>query len=210
MPMRILLVSAASLAALAAAPAMAQSSSYPGYGYDQGNGYARPAVPSPWQIRGMIDSAERSSEISREVARDLRDQADDLIRLERRSNGYGYDQDSRREVNRRSFRLLAELRRARNDNGYGEDYGAGDRSGRYDGGYGNGYRPTPQGGYRQPAPGYRAAPNDDDPYAAPPSDDRYGARPQDDDQRYAPDDRNQGDDNNAPPPDDGDEQPRDN
>ena len=221
--MRILLASAASLAALTAAPAMAQSAPYPSYGYN--NGYARPAVPSPWQIRSMISDAERNGEISRDSARELRDEADDLVRLDRRSQDYSGDMDARREINRRSFRLLAELRRARGEGGYGYN------APRYGSGYGNGsgYRP-PEGDYRQPQPGYRAAPGGADPDAAPPSEDGYDAPPPDnryapppppsdnryappppqDDQRYAPDNNDPGEDDGAPPPDDGNYPPRNN
>lgn len=196
--MRILLISAASLAALSVAPATAQSYS-PGY---SGNAYgssSRAAVPTPWQIRSMIDSAERRGQISDDQASNLRQQADELTRLDRRAQRDD-DGDVRRDLNRRTFALLRDLRDARGDSG--TDYAYRGRAT----GYPPAYRPTPQGGYdsARPAPGdddddqpyssaptdaYRAAPRANDPYNAQPSydsnrdapGDSYRAAPQNDD-----------------------------
>jgi hypothetical protein len=225
--MRILLISAASLAALSVVPATAQSYS-PGY---SGNAYgssSRPAVPTPWQIRSMIDSAERRGEISDDQASNLRQQADDLVRLDRRAQRDD-DGDVRRDLNRRTFALLRGLRDARGDSG--TDYAYRGRGT----GYPPAYRSTPQGGYdsARPAPGddddqdqpytaapndaYRAAPRANDQYRTPPSYDPNRAAPQNynsyraapapnDDQGY--DDPNGQDEDNMPPPDDGIYQPR--
>lgn len=75
--MRILLISAASLAVLSVAPATAQSYD-PEHLSSYGNGYARNAVPRPYQIRSMIDAAQRRGEISDDQASNLREQADEL------------------------------------------------------------------------------------------------------------------------------------
>lgn len=234
--MRILLISAASLAALSVTPATAQSYS-PGY---SGGGYgsSRVAVPTPWQVRSMIDAAERRGEISDDQASNLREQADDLVRLDRRAQRDD-DGDVRRDLNRRTFALLRDLRDARGDSG--TDYAYRGRST----GYPPAYRSTPQGGYdrARPAPGddddqpyssapddaYRAAPRANDPYraspsydpnraapgnydsyrAAPPAGDSYGAAPPPyDDQGY--DDPNGQDDDAMSSPDDGLYQPRNN
>jgi len=237
--MRILLISAASLAALSAVPAMAQSYN-PDYSGNDGRGYARTAVPTPWQVRSMIDAAERRGEISDDQASNLRQQADDLVRLNRRAQRDD-DGDVRRDLNRRTFALLRDLRDARGDSG--NDYAYRGRSTDYP----SAYRSTPQGGYdnARPAPGddddqdqpytaapndaYRAAPQANDPYrttpsydpsraapqnydsdrAAPPAGDSYGAAPPSNDDPRY-DDPNGQDENNMPPPDDGIYQPRNN
>lgn len=226
--MRILLISAASLAALGVAPATAQSYS-PGYSGGYGSGYVRTAVPTPWQVRSMIDATERRGEISDDQASSLRQQADELVRLDRRAQRDD-DGDVRRDLNRRTFALLRDLRDARGDSG--NDYAYRGRSTDYP----PAYRSTPQGGYdsARPAPGdddgqdqpytaapddaYRTAPQTNDQYrttpsydsyrAAPSAGDSYGAAsPTNDDQRY--DDPNGQDDANMPP-DDGIYQPRNN
>ncbi|HEX7851386.1 MAG TPA: hypothetical protein VF485_16775 [Sphingomonas sp.] len=226
--MRILLISAASLAALGVVPATAQSYS-PGYSGGYGSGYARTAVPTPWQVRSMIDATERRGEISDDQASSLRQQADELVRLDRRAQRDD-DGDVRRDLNRRTFALLRDLRDARGDSG--NDYAYRGRSTDYP----PAYRSTPQGGYdsARPAPGdddgqdqpytaapddaYRTAPQTNDQYrttpsydsyrAAPSAGDSYGAAsPTNDDQRY--DDPNGQDDANMPP-DDGIYQPRNN
>lgn len=226
--MRILLISAASLAALGVVPATAQSYS-PGYSGGYGSGYVRTAVPTPWQVRSMIDATERRGEISDDQASSLRQQADELVRLDRRAQRDD-DGDVRRDLNRRTFALLRDLRDARGDSG--NDYAYRGRSTDYP----PAYRSTPQGGYdsARPAPGdddgqdqpytaapddaYRTAPQTNDQYrttpsydsyrAAPSAGDSYGAAsPTNDDQRY--DDPNGQDDANMPP-DDGIYQPRNN
>ena len=238
--MRILLMSAASLAVLSAAPATAQSYN-PEYssGYNNGypnNGYARRAVPTPYQVRSMIDAAQRRGEISDDQASNLREQADELVRLDRRAQR---DDDSnvRRDLTRRTFALLRDLREARGDSG--SDYAYRSRSTDYPPAYGS----TPQGGYdsarRAPgddddqpyssapddadrstprtndsyrwSPSYdpgRAAPETYDAYrAAPPAGDQYrAAPPPNDDQSY--DDPNGQEDDNLPPSDDGIYRPR--
>lgn len=219
--MRILLISAASLAMLSAAPAMAQSYD-PDYSSSYGNGYARHAVPRPYQIRSMIDAAQRRGEISDDQASNLREQADELARLDRRAQRDD-DGDVRRDVTRRTFALLRDLREARGDsNG---DYAYRGRSTDYPPAYGA----TPQGGYDSAprAPGdddeqpyssapddsYRTAPRTNDPYrtspsydsgrtpgnydidrAAPPADESYRATaPSADDQSYDDPNRQDGD-----------------
>jgi len=237
--MRILLISAASLAALSAAPATAQSYS-PGYSGNYGSGYARTAVPTPWQVRSMIDAAERRREISDDQASNLRQQADELVRLDRRARRDD-DGDVRRDLNRRTFALLRDLRDARGDSG--SDYAYRGRSTDYP----PAYRSTPQGGYdsARPAPGddddqdqpytsapddayrtaprtndqyntspsydpNRAAPRNDDSYrAAPPAGDPYSAAPPPNDDQGYDDPSGQ-DDGNMPPTDDGLYQPRNN
>jgi len=232
--MRILLISAASLAVLSVAPATAQSYD-PEHSSSYGNGYARHAVPRPYQIRSMIDAAQRRGEISDDQASNLREQADELVRLDRRAQR-DEDGDMRRDVSRRTFALLRDLREARGDsNG---DYAYRGRSTDYPPAYGT----TPQGGYdsARRAPGdddeqpyssapddsYRAAPRTNDPYrtspsydsgrtpgnydtdrAAPPADESYRATaPSNGDQSY--DDPNGDDGDTMPPPDDGIYRPR--
>lgn len=234
--MRILLISAASLAMLSAAPAMAQSYD-PDYSSSYGNGYARDAVPRPYQIRSMIDAAQRRGEISDDQASNLREQADELVRLDRRAQRDD-DGDVRRDVTRRTFALLRELRKARGDsNG---DYAYRGRSTDYPPAYGA----TPQGGYdsapRAPGDGdeqpYSSAPDDsyrnaprtndsdrtsptydsgrtpedyDADRAAPPSDESYRATaPSNNDQNY--DDADRQEDDAMQPPDDGIYRPRNN
>jgi hypothetical protein len=234
--MRILLISAASLAALSVAPATAQSYN-PDYSGNYGSGYARTAVPTPYQVRSMIDAAERRGEISDDQASNLRQQADDLVRLDRRAQRDD-DGNVRRDLNRRTFALLRDLRDARGDSG--NDYAYRGRSTDYPPAYGS----TPQGGYDSarrtpgddddqdqpytaaPNDAYRAAPQTNDQYrtspsydpnrappqnydsyrAAPPAGDSYGTAPPNDDQRY--DDPNGQDEDNMAPPDDGIYQPR--
>jgi len=235
--MRILLISAASLAALSVASATAQSYD-PDYSSSYGNGYARNAVPRPYQIRPMIDAAQRRGEISDDQASNLREQADELARLDRRAQRDD-DGDVRRDVTRRTFALLRDLREARGDsNG---DYAYRGRST----GYPPAYRATPQGGYDNGprAPGddddrpyssapddsYRTAPSTNDPYrtspsydsgrtapenydtdrAAPPADESYRTTaPSNDDQNY--DDSNRQEDDATQPTDDGIYRPRNN
>ncbi|QDZ06471.1 hypothetical protein FPZ24_02425 [Sphingomonas panacisoli] len=115
--MRKVLVSIAALgAALSAAPSMAQSYGYPGGGYGQpGNGYNNGyAVPSPWQVREMVERAIQRGEVSRGEARDLRDDVRDLFRLQQR-NRYGNDWRAQRELQRKTMDVLRELRDARGD-----------------------------------------------------------------------------------------------
>ena len=235
--MRILLISAASLAALSVAPAMAQSYS-PDYSGNVGGGYARTAVPTPYQVRSMIDAAEQRGEISDDQASNLRQQADDLVRLDRRAQRDD-DGDLRRDLNRRTFALLRDLRDARGDSG--NDYAYRGRTTDYP----PAYRSTPPGGYdsARPAPGddddqgqpYTAVPNDSyrtapqtngqyraspsydpnrtapqnyDSYrAAPSAGDSYGAAPPPNDDQRY-DDPNGQDDDTMSPPDDGIYQPR--
>lgn len=236
--MRILLISAASLAVLSAAPATAQSYN-PNYSGTYGNGYARNSVPTPYQVRSMIDAAERRGEISDDQASNLREQADELARLDRRARRDDDDGDARHDLTRRTFALLRDLREARGDSG--NDYAHRGRSTDYPPAYGS----TPQGGYdtARPTPGddddqpyssgaddsYRTAPRTNDPYrtspsydpsraapdnydsyrAAPPAGDPYSTTPPPaDDRSY--DDSNAQDDANMPPPDDGIYRPRNN
>lgn len=228
--MRILLISAASLAVLSAAPATAQSYN-PNYSGTYGNDYARKSVPTPYQVRSMIDAAERRGEISDDQASNLREQADELVRLDRRAQRDDDDGDVRRDLTRRTFALLRDLREARGDSG--NDYAYRGRSTDYPPAYGS----TPQGAYdsARRAPGddddqpyssgaddsYRTAPRTNDPYrtspsydpsraapdnydsyrAAPPAGDPYRATPPPaGDRSY--DDSNAQDDANMPPPDD--------
>jgi len=192
--MRILLISAASLAMLSAAPATAQSHD-PDYSSSYGNGYARHAVPRPYQIRSMIDAAQRRGEISDDQASNLREQADKLARLDRRAQSDD-DGDMRRDVTRRTFALLRDLREARGDsNG---EYAYRGRSTDYP----PAYRATPQGGYDSAprAPGddddrphssapddaYRTSPSTNDPDRTPPSYDSGRAAPENYDTDRAP------------------------
>jgi hypothetical protein len=204
--MRILLISAASLAVLSAAPATAQSYN-PNYSGSYGNGYARRSVPTPYQVRSMIDTAQSRGEISDDQASNLREQADDLVRLDRRAqrddNG-----DVRRDLTRRTFALLRDLREARGDSG--NDYAYRDRSTDYPPAYGS----TPQGGYdsARRAPGddddqpyssapddsYRSAPRTSDPYNRSPSYDPSRAAPENYDSYRAPS-RNEDADRSTPP-----------
>ena len=234
--MRILLISAASLAALSVAPATAQSYD-PDYSGNYGNGYVRNAVPRPYQIRSMIDAAQRRGEISDDQASNLREQADELARLDRRAQRDD-DGDMRRDVTRRTFALLRDLREARGDsNG---DYAYRGRSTDYPPAYGatprNGYDSTrrapdddddqsyssaPDDSYRnaprandpyRTSPPYdsdRAAPENYDSYRVPPAGDAYGAStaPPADDQNS--NDSNAQDDA-MPPSDDGIYRPRNN
>jgi hypothetical protein len=164
--MRILLISAASLAALSVAPATAQSYN-PDSSGNYGSGYARTAAPTPWQVRSMIDAAERRGEISDDQASNLRQQADDLVRLDRRAQRDD-DGNVRRDLNRRTFALLRDLRDARGDSG--NDYAYRGRSTDYP----PAYRSTPLGGYDSA----RRAPGDDNdqPYSSAP-DDSYRTAP---------------------------------
>jgi len=175
--MRILLISAASLVVLSAAPATAQSYN-PNYSGSYGNGYARRSVPTPYQVRSMIDAAQGRGEISDDQASNLREQADELVRLDRRAQRDD-DGDVRRDLTRRTFALLRDLREARGDSG--NDYAYRGRSTDYPPAYGS----TPQGGYdsARRAPGddddqpyssalddsYRTAPRANDPYNTSPS-----------------------------------------
>lgn len=134
--MRKLLVSIAALgAALSAAPSMAQSWGNPGGGYGQpgygngGYGDNRMAVPSPWQVREMVERAIQRGDVSRGEARELRDGVRDLFRLEQRTR-YGNDWRAREKLQRKTFEVLRELRESRRD---------GDRDGRW-GDRGNDYR----------------------------------------------------------------------
>ncbi|WP_066812798.1 hypothetical protein [Sphingomonas asaccharolytica] len=163
--MRILLISAASLAVLSAAPATAQSYN-PNYSDSYGNGYARRSVPTPYQVRSMIDAAQSRGELSDDQASNLREQADDLVRLDRRAQR-DEDGNVRRDLTRRTFALLRDLREARGDSG--NDYAYRGRSTDYPPAYGS----TPQGGYDSA----RRAPGDDDqPYSSAP-DDSYRSTP---------------------------------
>lgn len=121
--MRKVLVSIAALgAALAAGPALAQSYGYPGGGYGQpGYGNDRMAVPSPWQVREMVERAIQRGEVSRGEARGLRDDVRDLFRLQQRTR-YGNDWRAQQQLQRKTFEVLRELREARRD---------GDRDGRW-------------------------------------------------------------------------------
>ena len=237
--MRILLISAASLAVLSAAPATAQSYN-PDYSGSYGNSYARRSVPTPYQVRSMIDAAQGRGEISDDQASNLREQADELVRLDRRAQRDD-DGDVRRNLTRRTFALLRDLREARGDSG--NDYAYRGRSTDYPPAYGS----TPQGGYdsARRAPGddddqgqpyssapddaYNTAPRTNDPYrtapsydpsrtapqnydsyrATPPAGDSYGAAPPPNDDQRY-DDPNGQDEDNMPPPDDGIYQPRNN
>lgn len=171
--MRVLLMAAASLAALSALPAAAQS-----YSPSYDGGYSRMAVPRPWQVRAMIDAAERRGELSDEQATNMREEADELARLDRRAQRDG-DGDVRRDLNRRTFALLRELREARS--GSGADYAYRGRPTEYPPAY-----RTPQGDddHGRPAPGS----DDDERYAAPSgSDDAYrGGPPSYDSNRASP------------------------
>jgi hypothetical protein len=192
--MRILLISAASLAVLSAAPATAQSYN-PNYSGSYGNGYAPRSVPTPYQVRSMIDAAQRRGEISDDQASNLREQADDLVRLDRRAQR---DDDGyvRRDLTRRTYALMRNLREARGDSS--SDYAYRGRSTDYPPAYGS----TPQGNYdsTRPAPGddddqpYSSAPNDsyrsvprtNDPYNRSPSYDPSRAAPENYDSYRAP------------------------
>lgn len=237
--MRILLISAASLAALSALPATAQSYN-PDYSSSYGNGYARRSVPTPYQVRSMIDAAQRRGEISDVQASNLREQVDQLVRLERRAQrDDDGDGDVRHDVTRRTFALLRDLREARGDSG--NDYAYRGRSTDYPPAYGA----PPQDGYdaARRAPGdddaqpyssapddsYRSAPRTNDPYsrspsydpsraapenydsyrAAPPASDPYAATPAPNDDQSY-DDPNGQDGDNMPPLDDGIYRPRNN
>jgi hypothetical protein len=142
--MRKVLISIAAVgAALAAAPSMAQSWGGPGGGYGQpgyGNntGYGRPGIPSPWQIRDLVERAIQRGDVSRGDARELREDVRDLIRLDRRARSDGFNPGRQREVERKSQSILRDLRDARRD---------GDRDG-----YGRG-RGGPQGDWREPEGG---------------------------------------------------------
>jgi hypothetical protein len=236
--MRILLISAASLAVLSAAPAMAQSYN-PDYSGSYGNGYARRSVPTPYQVRAMIDATQRRGEISDDQASNLREQADELARQDRRAQRDDYDGDARHDLTRRTYALLRDLREARGDSG--SDYAYRGRPTDYP----PAYRPAPRSGddNAQPAPGsdddqsyssapedadrstprtsdsYRSSPSFDpsraapetyDAYrAAPPAGDQYGTTPPPNaDQGY--DDRNGQDADTMPPPDDGIYRPHNN
>ncbi len=136
--MRKLIVSIAALgAALSAAPSMAQSWGNPGGGYGQpGNGYggdSRYAVPSPWQVREMVERAIQRGDVSRREGRELRDDVRDLIRLEQRSRG-GYgggDYGARRELQRKTMDVLRNLRQASRDGGRDGRWGNRDRDDDY-------------------------------------------------------------------------------
>jgi hypothetical protein len=234
--MRILLISAASLAALSAAPATAQSYN-PDYSGSYGSGYARRSMPTPYQVRSMIDAAQSRGEISDDQASNLREQADELVRLDRRSQRDD-DGDVRHDLTRRTYALLHDLREARGDSS--SDYAYRGRSTDYPPAYGSTsqggydtarrapgndddqpYSSAPDDSYRSaprtndpypPSPSYdanRAAPENDDSYRAPPpAGDPYGAAPPpNDDQSY--DDPN-GQDDNMTQPDDGIYRPRNN
>ena len=125
--MRKVLVSIAALgAAWAASPSLAQSYGYPGGGYGQpgygngGYGDNRMAVPSPWQVREMVERAIQRGDVSRGEARDLRDDVRDLFRLQQRTR-YGNDWRAQQQLQRKTFDVLRNLRDAR-----------GDRDGRWD------------------------------------------------------------------------------
>lgn len=205
--MRILLISAASLAVLSAAPAMAQSYNRD-YSGNYGNGYARNAVPRPYQIRSMIDAAQRRGEISDEQASNLREQADELARMDRRAQRDDDNGDARRDLNRRSFALLRDLREARGDSS--SDYAYRSRSTDYPPAYGS----TPQGGYDSarrtpgddddqpyssaPDDSYHSAPRTNDPYNTSPSYDSSRTAPENYDSYRAPS-RNEDADRSTPP-----------
>ena len=126
----------------------------------------------------MIDAAQGRGEISDDQASNLREQADELVRLDRRAQRDD-DGDVRRDLTRRTFALLRDLREARGDSG--NDYAYRGRSTDYPPAYGS----TPQGGYdsARRAPGddddqpyssalddsYRTAPRANDPYNTSPS-----------------------------------------
>jgi hypothetical protein len=168
--MRILLISAASLAVLSAAPATAQSYN-PDYSGNYGDGYTRNAVPRPYQIRSMIDAAQRRGEISDDQASNLREQADELARLDRRAQRDD-DGDARHDLTRRTYALLRDLREARGDSS--SDYAYRGRSTDYPPAYGS----MPEGRYDSA----RRTPGDDDdqPYSSAP-DDSYGSTPRSND-----------------------------
>ena len=205
--MRILLISAASLAALSATPATAQSY-YPNYSGSYGNGYASRSVPTPYQVRSMIDAAQRRGEISDDQASNLREQADELVRLDRRAQRDDYDSDERHDLNRRTFALLRDLRQARGDST--DDYAYRGRSA----GYPPAYRSAPQGGYDSarrtpgddddqpyssaPDDSYRTAPRTNDPYNPSPSYDSSRTAPENYDSYRAPS-RNEDADRSTPP-----------
>jgi hypothetical protein len=202
--MRILLMSAASLAVLSAAPATAQSYN-PDYSGSYGNGYARTSVPTPYQVRSMIDAAQRRGEISDDQASNLREQADELVRLDRRAQRDG---DVRHDLTRRTYALLRDLREARGDSS--SDYAYRGRSTDYPPAFGS----TPQGNYdsTRPAPGddddqpYSSAPDDsyrstsrtNDPYNRSPSYDPSRAAPENYDSYRAPS-QNEDADRSTPP-----------
>lgn len=207
--MRILLISAASLAVLSAAPATAQSYN-PDYSSNYGNGYARNAVPRPYQIRSMIDAAQRRGEISDEQASNLREQADQLARMDRRAQRDD-DGDARHDLTRRTYALLRDLREARSDSS--SDYAYRSRSTDYP----PAYRSTPQGGYDSarrtpgddddqpyssassaPDDSYRTAPRTNDPYNTSPSYDSSRTAPENYDSYRAPS-RNEDADRSTPP-----------
>ena len=174
--MRILLISAVGLAALSVAPATAQSYS-PDYSNGYGSNYSRVAVPRPWQIRSMIDAAERRGDITDDQATNMREEADELARPDRRAQRDD-DSDARRDVRRRTFALLRDLREAQGEST--TDYAYRGRSS----GYPPAYR-TPQGNYdySRSAPGS----DDDQPYAPSAGSDSYrNAPPAYDPNRAAP------------------------
>jgi hypothetical protein len=205
--MRILLMSAASLAVLSAAPAMAQSYN-PNYSGGYGNGYARRSVPTPYQVRSMIDAAQSRGEISDDQASNLREQADELVRLDRRAQRDDDDGDVRHDLTRRTYALLRDLREARGDSS--SDYAYRGRSTDYP----PAYRSTRQGSYdsARPAPGddddhpyssapddsYRTAPRTNDPYTTSPSYDPNRTAPENYDAYRAPS-RNEDADRSTPP-----------
>jgi hypothetical protein len=122
---KVLLSMAATAAALVAAPSMAQSYGYsqPGYGdrggYTNNGGPDRGGLPSPWDVRQMVERSIQRGELSRGEARHLRDEVDDLMRLDRRAR-YGNDWGRQRAVERKTRDILNDLRDARRDgNGYG-------------------------------------------------------------------------------------------
>jgi hypothetical protein len=205
--MRILLISVASLAALSAAPATAQSYN-PNYSGSYGDGYARRSLPTPYQVRSMIDAAQRRGEISDDQASNLREQADELVRLDRRAQRDDDDGDVRHDLTRRTYALLRDLRQARGDPS--SDYAYRGRSTDYPPAYGS----TPQGGYDDarrtpgddddqpyaaaPDDSYRSAPRTNDPYGTSPSYDPGRAAPENDDSYRAPS-RNEDADRSTPP-----------
>jgi len=204
--MRILLMSAASIAVLSAAPSTAQSYN-PDYSGNYGNSYTRSAAPRPYQIRSMIDAAQRRGEISDDQASNLREQADELARLDRRAQRDD-DGDVRRDLTRRTYALLRDLREARGDSS--SDYAYRGRSTDYPSADGS----TPQGGYdsARRAPGddddqpyssapddsYRTAPRTSDPYNTSPSYDSSRTAPENYDSYRAPP-RNEDADRSTPP-----------
>jgi hypothetical protein len=205
--MRILLMSAASLAVLIAAPATAQSYN-PDYSGSYGNGYARRSVPTPYQVRSMIDAAQRRGEISDDQASNLREQADELVRLHRRAQRDDGDGDVRHDLTRRTYALLRDLRQARGDSS--SDYAYRGRSTEYPSAYGA----PPRGNYdsTRSAPGddddppyssapdglYRTAPRANDSYNTLPSYDASRAAPENYDSYRAPS-RNEDADRSTPP-----------